>query len=98
MLSDKKQQRLLNQPFPIRSQSRMGYQVESPVKCNADSLKSQIIIPGVVQLSPSGMLLIATADCQVTGGYLQVLILNKYVLSTLAQKHEGEKISFVILK
>ena len=97
-LSPKKQQKLLTQQFPIRSQNRMGYQVESPVKCSADSLKSQIVIPGMVQLSPSGMLLIATADCQVTGGYLQVLILNKDALSTLAQKHEGEKISFVIVK
>ena len=48
----------------------------------------------MIQLTPGGELLIATADCQVTGGYLQILQLTPHSLACLVQKREGENPTF----
>ena len=46
----------------------MGYRLSTALKIDVPKLLSQIVLPGTVQLTPGGQLLIATADCQVTGG------------------------------
>ena len=78
----------------VEAQNRMGYRLSSKVKVNAPALMSQLVIPGMVQLTPGGKLLVATADCQVTGGYLQVLQLETTSLNSLVQKREGDVLTF----
>ena len=72
----------------------MGYRLSSTIVVTAPRLLSQLILPGMVQLTPSGEILIATADCQVSGGYLQVLCLSEEALAVLVQKREGEQLTF----
>lgn len=94
VLPKQKQKLILKETHKIISQNRMGYRLDSSVEFEATNLASQIVIPGIVQLSPGGTILVATADCQVTGGYLQILMLNKESLSCLVQKREGEEVQF----
>ena len=94
LLSTDQQLQLLNETHKVEAQNRMGYRLSSTIRVNAPALLSQLVVPGMVQLTPGGKLLIATADCQVTGGYLQVLRLHKESLDVLVQKREGEILTF----
>jgi biotin-dependent carboxylase-like uncharacterized protein len=94
MLPAKAQAQLLKEAHTVEAQDRMGYHLSSSVRFNAPKLLSQLVLPGMVQLTPGGKLLVATADCQVTGGYLQVLQLTPKALDALVQKAEGKKLTF----
>ena len=94
LLNQKQQQQLLSERHKVLSHSRMGYRLSASVQVKADQLFSQLVLPGMVQLTPGGELLVATADCQVTGGYLQVLQLTSASLSCLVQKREGNLLTF----
>lgn len=94
MLKEVEQQQLINASHRIISHNRMGYRLSGTLNVIKPQLLSQLVIPGMVQLSPSGELLIAMADCQVTGGYLQVLQLTPAAIAVLAQKREGELLTF----
>ena len=94
LLTNEQQDLLLSETHMVEAQNRMGYRLSSKVKVNAPALLSQLVIPGMVQLTPGGKLLVATADCQVTGGYLQVLQLEITSLNSLVQKREGDVLTF----
>ena len=94
MLPAQSQEQLLAEEHSVEAQDRMGYQLSTSVRFNAPKLLSQLVFPGMLQLTPGGKLLVATADCQVTGGYLQVLQLTPRALDVLVQKSEGEKLTF----
>ena len=67
----------------------MGYQLEGFPLEHQLQLPSGLVLPGTVQLTPNGKLLIAMADGQVTGGYPRVLLLGKEDIATLAQLRTG---------
>ena len=94
MLPPQIKSELLTEEHSVEAQDRMGYQLSASGRFNAPKLLSQLVLPGMVQLTPGGKLLVATADCQVTGGYLQVLQLTPKALDVLVQKAEGEKLTF----
>ena len=94
LLNLDQQNKLLTESHKIISQNRMGYRLSTALKIDTPNLLSQIVLPGTVQLTPGGQLLIATADCQVTGGYLQILQLHENSLPRLVQKKEGQEITF----
>lgn len=93
-LPERTRLKLLQESHKVIAQNRMGYRLSSDIHYQATRLLSQVVIPGMVQLAPGGELLIATADCQVTGGYLQVLQLTADALSILVQKAEGSVLTF----
>jgi len=88
---------IINEIYFIKSQNRMGYRLTSKLKNDFYNLRSKIVIPGIVQFTPGGEMIIATADCQVTGGYLQILLLTLDSLSNLVQKPEGSEVKFSLL-
>ena len=94
MLPAHSQAQLFKEKHNVEAQNRMGYQLSTSVRFNAPKLLSQLVLPGMVQLTPGGKLLVATADCQVTGGYLQVLQLTPKALDVLVQKTEGKTLTF----
>jgi biotin-dependent carboxylase-like uncharacterized protein len=89
---------IINEIYFIKSQNRMGYRLTSKLENDFYNLRSKIVIPGIVQFTPGGEMIIATADCQVTGGYLQILFLTLDSLSNLAQKPEGSEVKFMLLE
>lgn len=88
----------LNQKFTISSQSnRMAYQLNEKIKNHLKGIVSKPVLPGTVQLTPEGMLIILMRDAQVTGGYPRIFQLSESSINKLSQKPPNSKIEFKIL-
>ena len=74
------------------------YARRNPNKNNLDPIITSAVLPGTVQLTPSGKLIVLMRDGQVTGGYPRVLQLSDQSISILSQKIMGESLRFEIKK
>lgn len=91
-LSIKEKNLLFSTEFTISKDSnRMAYQVNEYFKNNLESIITSLVLPGTVQLTPSGRLLFLMRDCQVTGGYPRILQVSESSINHLAQKTSGDK-------
>ena len=97
LLSIKVKKMLFKNEFTIRANSRMAYNLEEKVQIGVKSIISSPVIPGTVQLTPSGKMIILHRDCQTTGGYPRILQLNKSSLNHLSQIKSNEKIKFSLI-
>ena len=88
---------IFNTDFTIGINNRMGYNLVEPIKNSIPSIVSSPVMPGTVQLTPSGRLIILCRDCQTTGGYPRVLQLDKNSIDSLSQKTIGEIIKFKLI-
>lgn len=96
-LSKTQQQDLFSKSFTIsKDNNRMAYQLEEPIKNDLQPIITSAVLPGTVQLTPSGKLIVLMRDCQTTGGYPRVLQLKESALNVLAQKYMAQKISFTL--
>ncbi|MEQ8424673.1 MAG: biotin-dependent carboxyltransferase family protein, partial [Cyclobacteriaceae bacterium] len=82
-----------------KDNNRMGYRLESPPipYPQAYNMLTSSVLPGTVQLTPSGKLIVLMKDCQTTGGYPRVLQLTGSGINKLAQKKANDIISFQLL-
>lgn len=96
-LSKKSIDTLINQEFSIGINNRMAYYLNEKIQDGVNSIISSGVIPGTVQLTPSGQIIILHRDCQTTGGYPRILQLNEKSLNNLAQLKTGDKIIFKLL-
>lgn len=97
LLSEKQQAVLLQTVFTISNDNnRVGYRLEAPLKNSLQPILTSGVLPGTVQLTPSGTLLVLMRDCQVTGGYPRVLQLCEAGINRLAQKSTTDRIQFVL--
>lgn len=98
-LNEPSKKDLVQHRFVISSQSnRMGYRLEGFLQ-GLETLPEMIssgVIPGTVQVTPSGQLIILMADAQTTGGYPRIATVIQADLDFLAQKRPGEQIEFVL--
>jgi len=86
---------LLHNKFTISgSANRMAIRLEEPLINDLGSMITSPVLPGTVQLTPSGTLIILMRDCQTTGGYPRVLQLSSTSINRIAQKRKGEQIGF----
>ena len=83
--------------FIVSSNNRMGYFFENGLSVNNFSIITSPVIPGTIQLTPSGKMIALMKDGQVTGGYPRILQMNSNSLSVLSQKKQGDKIKFKLL-
>ena len=88
---------LLASKFQIGLNDRMGYQLESSLTNSVDPIISSAVLPGTVQLTPSGKLLVLMRDCQTTGGYPRVLQLSESAINNLSQKRQNESVRFRLI-
>jgi allophanate hydrolase subunit 2 len=72
----------------------MGAQLDQRLANELDDIITSPVIPGTVQLTPDGRLIILLADCQTTGGYPRVLQLSFEALSVMAQLGPGAELQF----
>ena len=72
----------------------MAYQLKSLGENNLDQILTSPVLPGTVQLTPSGTLLVLMRDCQTTGGYPRVLQLTEKAINILSQKNTGAQLRF----
>ena len=88
---------IFNTDFTIGINNRMGYNLVEPIENSISSIISSPVMPGTVQLTPSGRLIILCRDCQTSGGYPRVLQLDKSSMDSLSQKTIGETIKLKLV-
>lgn len=93
-LLSKTQKEQLTQRFSVGVNDRMGYRMNEVIPNQVTSLLSSPVLPGTVQLTPSGKIIVLMRDCQTTGGYPKVLQLTDEAINLLAQKKTGDEIKF----
>jgi len=95
-LTKKQRDKLFSMTFKIDPLcNRMGYQLKNkfPALKNNEIITS-ITIPGTVQITPSGKLIVMMRDCPTTGGYARILQLTDMAINQLAQKRENDRFKF----
>ena len=97
-LSKIQQKYLLNTPFTLSNLSnRMAFRLKEKIKHELSQIWTAPLIPGTVQCTPDGSLIILMRDAQTTGGYPRILQLNNTALNLLAQKSTKEQVLFKLL-
>ena len=97
LLPEEKKKELQKCHFSIgKNNNRMGIQLQDPLSNNLQPILTGPVLPGTVQLTPSGTLIVLMRDGQTTGGYPRVLQLREKGISTLAQKVQGDQIQFFL--
>lgn len=95
LLDDGQLESLFVKEFSVaKENNRMGYQFNEKIKGHDRSMLTSATLPGTVQLTPSGKLIVLMKDGQTTGGYPRIVQLNDKSISILAQKRSGDRISF----
>lgn len=95
LLSDNEKQDLLSQPFTISNlNNRMAYNLEEKLQNQIQEILSVPVLPGTVQLTSGGSLMILMKDSATTGGYPRVLQLSHHAVAALSQKSTREIIRF----
>ena len=94
-LEDIEQYQLFSSTFSISKDSnRMAYQFDNNLDNSLEDIITSLVLPGTVQLTPSGKLIILMRDCQITGGYPRILQVTEKSINKLAQQFIGSKIAF----
>lgn len=97
-LDNKQLEILFSKNFTVaKENNRMAYQLEELIKGHTMSMLTSATLPGTVQLTPSGRLIVLMKDGQTTGGYPRILQLSDMAIAILAQKREGNIISFKLV-
>ena len=85
---------LFTSKFTIaKENNRMAYLLEELIGANSHRMLTSATLPGTVQLTPAGKLIILMRDGQTTGGYPRVLQLDTKSIALLSQKKFGDKVS-----
>lgn len=95
LLSKDQQSILKNATFTISpTASRMAYSLTPKIDLlkHSISLLTSPVVPGVVQLTPAGKLIVLMRDAQTTGGYPRVLVVTEAGLDRLGQMRGGEEL------
>lgn len=99
LLSDNQLGSLFGKHFTISDKNnRMAYQLAELIQGHKHSMLTSGTIPGTVQFTPGGRLIILMKDGQTTGGYPRILQLSEESICLLAQKKFGDLVSFKLIK
>lgn len=76
----------------LPSSNRMAIGFKQKIDGGVADIITSPVLPGTVQLTPAGDMIVLMKDCQVTGGYARVLQISQKGMCVLSQKRPGEKI------
>lgn len=99
LLSKSDWENLKEMKFRILPESnRMGTRLSPDFKCTAyvNLSRSVPVLPGFIQLTPSGQLIVVLQDGQTTGGYPRIAFIKEKDLSEFNQLPLGKEFSFLI--
>ncbi|MGB5820508.1 MAG: biotin-dependent carboxyltransferase family protein [Saonia sp.] len=97
-LLDKQLEAIFSKEFTIaKENNRMAYQLEEYIEGHKMKMLTSATLPGTVQLTPAGKLIILMKDGQTTGGYPRIAQLSDRSISILAQKKFGDLISIKLI-
>lgn len=95
ILNDKHLEPLFAADFTIaKENNRMAYQLQETIPGHGISMLTSATLPGTVQLTPAGKLILLMKDGQTTGGYPRILQLSRTAICILSQKKFGDYIKF----
>ncbi|MFI1743351.1 biotin-dependent carboxyltransferase family protein [Thalassobellus sediminis] len=98
LLSQDQQKELFSKAYSIsKDNNRMAYQLEAVLENDLKPIITSPVLPGTVQLTPSGKLIVLMRDCQTTGGYPRVLQLKESAINVLSQKYTGQSVLFELV-
>ncbi|UOB17711.1 biotin-dependent carboxyltransferase family protein [Abyssalbus ytuae] len=98
LLSNKQKKQLANIEFTLaKENNRMACQLDEKIENHTHSILTSATLPGTVQLTPSGKLIILMKDAQTTGGYPRVLQLSEESICVLSQKITGQKVKISLI-
>lgn len=98
ILSDKDLEKLFSRNFSVaKENNRMAYQINETIGGHTVSMLTSATLPGTVQLTPSGKLIVLMKDGQTTGGYPRILQLSDKAICVLAQKRAMEHFTFKLI-
>jgi len=98
LLADKDLEKLFSKKFSVaKENNRMAYQINETIGGHAVSMLTSATLPGTVQLTPSGKLIVLMRDGQTTGGYPRILQLSDKAICILAQKRAMEHFTFKLI-
>ncbi len=89
--------KLFSNPFTLSGNSnRMGYQLDGPLmkKTANKELLSTAVVPGTLQVTGNGQMILLMADCQTTGGYPRIAQVIAADLHICAQSRPNNSIIF----
>ena len=75
----------------------MAYQLHEKFTHSLPPIWTCPVIPGTVQCTPDGSMIILMRDSQITGGYPRLLQLTERSIQLISQKTTNSKIQFKIL-
>lgn len=97
LLTPKQLAFLWHTTFHIGINNRMAYQLNELLSNTLASILTSAVLPGTVQLTPSGKLIVLMRDAQTTGGYPRILQLTEAAINRLAQKKLKDEVKFVLV-
>ena len=74
--------------------NRMAIQLTDLLSNTLEPIITSMVMPGTVQLTPSGNLIILMKDCQTTGGYPRILQVEEKSINSLAQLKKDSELWF----
>ncbi len=92
-----KQQLLKTEYTLLASSNRMAIQFKEKIENKLYGITTAATLPGTVQLTPQGELIVLMRDGQVTGGYPRILQLSEMGINAIAQQVPGKSIIFEML-
>ncbi len=98
ILNDKQLEQLFIKTFTVaKENNRMAYQLHEMIEGHCFSMLTSATMPGTIQFTPAGKLIILMKDGQTTGGYPRIFQLSDKAINILAQKKYGDNISFKLI-
>jgi len=98
LLSELQKKNIINTLFSIsNANNRMAYLLNELIENTLESMLTSAVLPGTVQLTPSGKLIILMRDCQVTGGYPRILQLTPEAINIISQKTTHDSFKFKLI-
>ena len=98
LLNDDQKRQLTRQFKLSKNCNRIGIVLEEEISNDFPQQISSGVIPGTVQLTPSGKIIVLMRDCQTTGGYPRILQLDEFSVNKLSQKFTDDYIRFSLMK
>jgi biotin-dependent carboxylase-like uncharacterized protein len=97
LLNKHQKELVFDQVFTISGDNnRMGYRLQESLNNDLPQILTSSVLPGTVQLTPSGKIIVLMRDCQVTGGYPRILKLTGNAINQLSQKTTNDEFQFVL--
>ena len=95
ILDETQKELLFSQPFTIaKENNRMAYQLQEVIGEHQHPMLTSATLPGTVQMTPGGKIIILMRDGQTTGGYPRILQISENAINKLSQKTFGDTLYF----